>query len=252
MENGRDALLRTIDSIKNAGIAKGTTITEEEIARKTGISEKQLYAYLNGKEKIPNDFVSEVMAAYNIRTFMVRFTEEIDVPDPSQDESEIGENNRMSLEASISIIKAAGVTKGIRITEEEMAQKIGISKEQIHAYLNGEDQTPDDLAYRLQSAYQNLLDTVQLENNRESLKRTVVWVRNCGLAEGRNITLEDMALKIGISDEQLYSYLNGKYEAQNGLVPKLESAYRDIFKDVTEVEIVEDINKIMKRPNSDY
>jgi len=169
-------------------------------------------------------------------------------PKPPQGESAIRKNKRSSLKAVIAIIQDRGKTVGMDITVEEIALKAGISKERIDSYLNDEERTPDDLPHILLSAYQQLLDAAQKEDNRESLKRSVVWIRNHGLSKGMDITVEEMALKTGISGEQLYAFLNGELETPDDLERKLESAYKDLLKNVEQVEVIEDINTIIRRP----
>lgn len=247
MKNIKDELIRTISSIKNGRIAKGETITEAEIAGKVGVSEEQLYAYLNGEQKIPGDFISRINSAFNLIITMVQFTDEKDFPDPLEEEIGADESNRKSLEACISIIKENGRANGETITEEDMANQIGISTEQIYAWLKGEVPTPADLTGRLLSAYQPLLDAVRMENNKEHLKRTVVWVRNLGLAAGRNIQLEEMAVKIGISTEQLYDCLNDQSIVEGDFANRLESGYLELFQREMSVEMKEDFYQIMER-----
>jgi hypothetical protein len=55
MENSKEIFRREIDMIKNIGVKKETTVTEEEIAGKIGISVMQLDAYLNGEKDMPQD-----------------------------------------------------------------------------------------------------------------------------------------------------------------------------------------------------
>jgi len=119
----------------------------------------------------------------------------------------------------------------------------------IPAWLEDKEKTPDDLTQRLLSAYQDLLDAVQADDNKEALARAVLWVRNRGLGEGINITIEEMAGKINLSGEQLYVFLNGEEDTPADLGHKLETAYESLLKDIDRIEIIENINIIRQRPD---
>lgn len=252
MESNKEALIKTIEHIKKSRARKEVSVTGEEIARKLDLSEKQLDAFISGEEETPADLASRLRAAYNLNTFMVRITSvsRVREPRPLQNESEIRKNNSRSLKAIIGLIKDRGIRKGITITEQEMAEKIGISPAKIPAWLSDEERTPDDLTQNLLSAYQDLLDAVQAEDNRLSLARAVLWIRNRGLTEGMDITVEEMAGKAGISGEQLYAFLNEEDETPVDFGYKLETAYESLLKGVDEVEMIEDINIIRTRPGA--
>jgi hypothetical protein len=213
------------------------------MAARTGISVEQLRACLNGEEEIPDDLPSRLKAASGIRTMVVRSRQEVNIPNPEtpQDEAEEAENNRISLKAIISLIRKSGESRGMNITEEEMARKMNISVEQLQAYLKGEVGTPDNQSHLLMTVYEDLLTSIRLENNRKSLSHSIVLIRNRGLAEGMDITLEEITRKTGMSGEQLYAYLNGDYQTLEDFSYVLESAYKDLLKDFGRVEIREDI-----------
>src|SRR5256885_268943 len=108
------------------------------------------------------------------------------------------ESSKDVLTRAADLIKKRGMADGMTITEEEMARKTGIAEKQLHAYLNGQDKTPDNLSSVLRNAYADFLNAIQVEANRKSLERTIVLVRNAGLARGMDITMEEMAQKAGI------------------------------------------------------
>jgi transcriptional regulator with XRE-family HTH domain len=252
MESNKDALIKAIELIKKSVERKGANSpTGEEIARKLGLSEKQLDAFLNGEEETPADLASRLTSAYNLKSFMVRCTSTVRIPNPKppRNESEMRKNYNRSLKSTIDIIKDRGIRKGITITEEEMAEKIGVSAAKIPAWLSNKERAPDDLTQLLLSAYKDLLDAVQAEDNREILAHAVVWIRNRGLMVGMNITVEEMAGKAGISGEQLYAFLNGEADTPADFGYKLETAYKSLLRGVKEVEMIENINMIRKRPD---
>ena len=247
MENSKDALRQAVDLIKKLNVKKGTSLTEEEMARKLGISDQQMYAYLNGEAPTPAGLPFKLKSAYNLRTYIVEATQiqYVRDPKPAKDESARAESNRKSFESTITFIKKIGEGKGMNITDEELALKAGITTEQFYAYLRGEDKISDDLSSVLWSAYSSLITGVQKENNRESLKHTVVVIRNRGLSVGVNITVKEMARKIGIPEDVLYAYLNDEDDMlQDDLSHRLRLVYKDLLKDLKKVEIIEDINMI--------
>ncbi|HMH23130.1 MAG TPA: hypothetical protein VK563_15205 [Puia sp.] len=250
MENSKEALQRAVALIKNSGVKKGMDVTEEEMARKLDISEKQLYVYLNGEDTTPADLPVRLKSAYGIRRYVVESTQvhRVREPRPAEDESTRSENNSKSLKATISFIKKIGKNNGMNITDEELALKAGISTKQLNAYSNGEEKIPDDLSSLLRSAYADLINSVRMENNRETLKHTVVLIRNRGLGMGVNITVEEMAQKIDIPEEALYAYLNDENDIpQDDLPHRLRSIYNDLLKNLKGVEIIEDINMVKSR-----
>ncbi len=152
----------------------------------------------------------------------------------------------------IAFIKKIGEGKGMNITDEELALKAGITTEQFYAYLRSEDKISDELSSVLWSAYSSLITDTQKENNRESLKHTVVLIRNRGLSVGVNITVKEMAREIGIPEEVLYAYLNDENAMpQDDLSYRLRLAYKDLLKNLEKVEIIEDINMIRINNMSD-
>ncbi|SKA37027.1 hypothetical protein SAMN04488128_104210 [Chitinophaga eiseniae] len=248
MNNINIALSSLIDSIQVAGTAKGRTITLKEIAERINIPEDQLQRYLEGKEQMPEDFLSNIRSAYAPKMVMFQVTEEVAVPDPEEDEVNTEESKRKSLEATIFYLKMIGETRGITITPEDIADKTGLTRDQLYRYLNQKEPIPDDLTGRLLSTYQPQIDTIELENNRNHLKSTVVWIRNHGLAVGKRITITDMAQQIGISEEELYACLNDESKVEDSWPRKLESAYKALIGDARSVEIIEDLHQIKKKP----
>jgi transcriptional regulator with XRE-family HTH domain len=65
------------------------------------------------------------------------------------------------LQSAINTIKLSNARRGRDITEEEIAQKAGLSKEQLRAFLMGEEKIPDDLDTKLLSLYGIKRRTIQ-------------------------------------------------------------------------------------------
>ena len=180
--------------------------------------------------------------------FRESVTEEVREPSPPQTAAEIRESNRTSLATLILMIKGQGEKIGLNITDEEIAWKLRVSIPQLQAYLNGNKNTPGRLPGALLSAYNDLLDIVRKKENASSLKQSVVWIRNCGLAKGLNIAVGEMAQSISIPEEQLYGYLNDDFDSPDGLAFKLESAYEQLIEGIRRVEIKEGLDTIKQRP----
>lgn len=236
MENN-DEFKRAVDSIKK------TLVTVDEMARKMGIPLERFHVYLEGAAKPPIDLANRLLAAYGIRTSMGWSTKSTKVPvfiEP-QNEAEERERDRTSLKAIISLIKDRGVRTGQPLTEEDMAAKVGISAEQMQAYLNNEAKIPDDFTHTLLTVYQPLLDAVRREDNRHNLMTMLVKIRNLGLVEGMDITLEEMIYKLEITGEQLYAYLAGEYDLGDDLYFVLQTAYKDLVKASGQVRVKEHI-----------
>lgn len=250
MNNIHIALSSLIDSIKAEAAAKGHTVTLREIAEKINIPEDQLQRYLEGKEQMPEDLLSNIRSAYSPKMVMFQVTEEVEVPDPEEDDLNTEESKRKSLEATIFYLKTIGETRGITITPEDIADKTGLTLDQLYRYLHQQEPIPDDLTGRLLSTYQPLIDIIGQENNRNHLKSTVVWIRNHGLAVGKRITITDMAQQIGISEDELYACLNDESEVEDSWPHKLESAYKSLIGDARSVEIIEDLHQIKKKPSN--
>ena len=236
MENN-DEFKKAVDSIKK------TLVTVDEMARKMGIPPEQFHVYLEGAAKPPIDLASRLLAAYGIGTVMGWSTKSTKAPvfiEP-QNEVEERERDRTSLKAIISLIKDRGERTGQALTEEDMAAKVGISGEQMQAYLNNEAKIPDDFTHTLLTVYQPLLDAVRREDNRHNLMTMLVKIRNLGLVEGMDITLEEMIYKLEITGEQLYAYLAGEYDLGDDLYFVLQTAYTDLVKASGQVRVKEHI-----------
>ena len=177
-----------------------------------------------------------------VRQVILRSVKTVQVHERPEDESE---RNRISLESIISYINRCGKAKGLEITQEEMALKLDISSEQLSAFLKGEEITPANLWLQLRAAYFDLLDAAEAEEAREGLKHTLVLVRNCGLAKGMNITVEEMIRKIEISEAQLHAYLKGEDRTPSDIPSKLHLAYKDLLENVDRIEVVEDLDTII-------
>lgn len=98
MESNREALQKAIDAISNYGTTKGIVISAEEMARKTGVTEKQWYAWLNDEEETPADMATKLKVAYGVTSVMIQFTEEEEVAEPPENLPENEEVNRNALQ----------------------------------------------------------------------------------------------------------------------------------------------------------
>ena len=75
MNNIHIALSSLIDSIKAEAAAKGHTVTLREIAERINISEDQLQRYLEGKEQMPEDFLSNIRSCYSPKMLIFQLSE---------------------------------------------------------------------------------------------------------------------------------------------------------------------------------
>jgi transcriptional regulator with XRE-family HTH domain len=246
MESSRETLNRAVESARKSRLIKGTTITNEEIASKLNISEQQLLAYLNGEDDTPADLTHKLYEAYNIGIHMVMstYTEDIGKPKPRQNQS-TNKSKSTTLQNVIFLIKSLAKENGMSVSEENMADRIGFPAQQLSACLNNKKKSPHDLASRLLDAYEDLFLANRMKDNRAFLERTIVVIRNRGLAAGKDITAEEMAGKIGMSQEQVYAYLKGEYDTPEDLSATLTAAYKTLAKYTGQVKIKENIHMIM-------
>lgn len=243
MQNSREALQRAVKRAREKGA------TDEEIAGKLDITEQQLLAYLDGSEETPGGLGHRLGKAYGIQTVIVRHTSTSEAPappPPPRDEKERQQQNLQSLRTTIQFLIQINGSKGITVTLEDLADKAGISAKQLAGYQAGEEVIPDDLVTRLHSAYQPLLDRIHFDSNREALQNSIVLIRNKGLAQGMDITLQDMAEKIGLTKERLHAYLDGAYDTLESYAWILEKAYPDLIKKEDQVVIQEDYYMIKR------
>jgi plasmid maintenance system antidote protein VapI len=232
MRDNKESMQRAVELIIKARADKGKTVTEEEMAGKIDLSPEVFRAYLNGEEEAPDALSFQLKTAFGIGTVMVESVQRVQVRDrqPPKNEAERRESNQSSLKATLQFIKSVGGDMGQVVTQDEMAGKIGLSPERLAAYLNGEEPVPDELAGLLHTAYDDLIKSHRSESYRNYLERTLVTIRNRGLAVGRDITLEEMAEKAGLSMEQLYACLAGEQAMPDDMASPLRAAYEDLIK----------------------
>jgi len=251
MQNSRETLQHAVDVIKNVEERKGMAITEKDMARKLDIPELQFYAYLHGEAPTPADLPFKLNAAYNIRSYMVEHSTSVHLPEPTltKDGPARTASDRRSLKSIITLVKGIGTEKGMNITDEEIARKAGVSRQELDACLNGRRKVTNHLSTVLWSAYASLIDRHHMEAGRESLKHTVVLIRNCGLAAGSDITVKEMADAIDIPAEVLYAYISDENDLPlyDDLSSRLRSAYKSLLGNEIKVELREDINMIKSR-----
>jgi transcriptional regulator with XRE-family HTH domain/plasmid maintenance system antidote protein VapI len=253
MRDNRESLKRAVDLINETRAAEGRTVTEEEMAGKINLSPEQFRAYLNGEEETPDALSFRLKTAFGIQTVSVESVQSVQVrsQQPPKNEAERRERNRSSVRATIHLIKSIGEDMGQTITQDAIAGKINLSPGRLEAYLNGEEPAPVELTGLLHSAYSDLIKSHRSVSNRNLLERTLVKIRNRGLAAGRDITLEEMAEKADLSMEQLYAYLAGEQETPDDMESSLRSAYKDLFEntDTTVIKEMIFLDKKARRVN---
>jgi transcriptional regulator with XRE-family HTH domain len=143
-ERNRQSLNITISLVRKLGAARGVNITEEEIAGKLDISPAQLQAYLDDRDRTPDN------STHRLRTVYADLLDAMDQ-----------ENNRDALAGILVWIRNLGLAGGMNITLEQMARRADITTEQLYRYLDGDDKTPGDLYFRLRDAYRDLLENVE-------------------------------------------------------------------------------------------
>lgn len=136
------------------------------------------------------------------------------------------------LQHTIDLLKRCGETKGITITEEEMAGKIGVPLAQLQAYVEGEEPAPDGLRARLRAAYSDLITTIKQDGYRNSLQSTIRAIKAMGRDTGVTITEGEMAAKIDMSVAQLQAYANGEQATPADMSGRLMTAYDDLYKEI--------------------
>jgi transcriptional regulator with XRE-family HTH domain len=136
------------------------------------------------------------------------------------------------LQHTIDLLKRCGAEKGITITEEEMAGKIGLSVQQLQAYAEGEEPVPDGLRARLRAAYSDLIAAIKQDGYRNSLQATIRGIKSFGKDVGVTITEEEMAGKIDMPIAQLQAYIDGEQPAPRNMTQLLLTAYDDLYKEI--------------------
>ena len=170
------------------------------------------------------------------RTIGVRSIVVMDAERPEFDNSPL-----RSVNARTRFIKSIGVS----ITDADIAAKIGILPELFASYLDGTQKIPKDLHQKLYDAYKDLTDAYQLKQQQQSLKNSIRWIRNCGLAKGMDIPLEEMLEKIGLTRDTLLAYLEGHLQTEKEFGYLLEQAYQPLIEGINSVTIRESIEDIL-------
>jgi hypothetical protein len=86
MQTREVSLQGAIISIKRNELKHGKNVTEEEMAQKLNISEKQLFAYINGEERVPDNFVSDLLSHYGIKQGIVQCVSIHSIRQPEDEE----------------------------------------------------------------------------------------------------------------------------------------------------------------------
>jgi hypothetical protein len=141
------------------------------------------------------------------------------------------------LQRTIDLLKRCGEAKGMTITEEEMAGKVGLSLQQLRACVEGQEPAPDRLRSELlrselRAAYIELITAIRQEGYRNSLLSAIRAVRGFGSEVGVTITEEDMAGKIGMPFAQWEAYINGDQPTPANMTGLLMTAYDELHKQI--------------------
>jgi hypothetical protein len=160
----QSSLLSTIRAVKAISKQLGRAVSEEEMAAKVNLSVEQLNAYVGGAEPVPAAVPQRLHEAY------LDLYEALDQ-----------HYRAMPLRSTISTIKRMGEKQGLVITEDEMAQRVGISRAAFDAFLQEprELQEPGELEERLKAVYRELLKNVRVESvsltARHAVRRPLVF-----------------------------------------------------------------------------
>jgi hypothetical protein len=136
------------------------------------------------------------------------------------------------LQHTIDLLKRCGEEKGVTITEEEMAGKIGMPLTQLQAYLEGEEPAPDGLRAGLRAAYSDLITAIKQDGYRDSLQATIRAIKSFGRDMGITITEEEMAARIDMPIAQLQAYVNGGQPTPAEMGGRLMTAYDELYKEI--------------------
>ena len=158
------------------------------------------------------------------------------------------ETRLRSINARTRFIKSCGRELNTPVTDADIATKIGISPERFAAYLDGTQEIPKGFFQDLYDAYKPLTNAYQLKQQQQSLKNSIRWIRNCGLAKGMDITLEEMLEKIGLTRDMLLAYLEGHLQTEKEFGYLLEQAYQPLIEGIYSVTIKESIADILGAP----
>jgi plasmid maintenance system antidote protein VapI len=142
------------------------------------------------------------------------------------------------LQHTIDLLKRCGEAKGMTITEEEMAGKIGMPLGQLQAYVDGEQVTPAEMTGRLMTAYDELYKEIQQRNRNVRMRSTMEAIRYQGAKQGNEITDGEMGGELGMTGEELAVYLQDPgitQEEFSALADRLRAAYPELFKHVRSV-----------------
>lgn len=147
-----------------------------------------------------------------------------------------------TLKDSIPIIRKLGAEVGIQITEEEIARKMKMSREQFEGYMNAVGKTPNEVLTQLWAAYDDLVRAVQRSNSSAPLRNIINLVKELGKAKGLQIMDKDIVGQLAIPREQFEAYLSGESETPDDVLSLFWSAWPDLLKNVRRIRTVEKIS----------
>jgi hypothetical protein len=155
------------------------------------------------------------------------------------------------LQRTIDLLKRCGEAKGMTITEEEMAGKVGLSLQQLRACVEGQEPAPDRLLpellrSELRAAYSELITAIRQEGYRNSLLSAIRAIRSFGHEVGVTITEEDMAGKIGMTFVQWKAYINGDQPTPANMTGLLMTAYDELHKQIQQRNLNAELRSTME------
>jgi hypothetical protein len=142
------------------------------------------------------------------------------------------------LQHTIDLLKRCGEAKGMTITEEEMAGKIGMPLAQLQSYANGEQPAPADMSGRFMTAYDDLHKEIQQRNRNVSLRSRMDSIRKLSKEKGTEITDEEMVQRLCMTSQELAAYLKDPgitHEEYSAMSDRLRAAYPELFRNVRTV-----------------
>jgi hypothetical protein len=128
-------------------------ITSEDMARKMDMPWDQFEAHLNAPGRTPDEVLGRLWTSYmDLVEAIIRL------------------NRSSVLRGRIDTVKRLGMEKGMTITDDEIVEKLGITRQQLADYLYGEIDTPDDVLSRFPSAWPDLLRNTRFINVIETVE----------------------------------------------------------------------------------
>jgi DNA-directed RNA polymerase specialized sigma subunit len=127
----------------------------------------------------------------------------------------------------------------LEITEEEIARKMKMSREQFDSYLNAEGKTSREILEQLWMAYDDLFKAVQRSGRSAHLKDRIERLKKLAIDKGTRITDEEIREKIAIPREQFQAYLSGEIETPGEVLSLIWSTWPGLSRNGATVTFVQ-------------